>query len=492
MIRVFCEESDISAALVQQEGGSVADEDSEKARPLETKGAPDSKTAATEPNAPATGQQSANGQNGARQSDGAKREARPAHGRTGLKSGLAYAATVTLFLLLAKTFFEYSILGHQIELTTFAAFTGGLTHAPEKNRLDVVVLDIGGGTSAGDFGEFGLSEGFDVKHPTNRGRLKEIIDALADANAKAVAVDIDFSPDGGSFIDRAHDPDFFDHCLQVRAGMPVFLGVFRTRNFPSRNWLALPKYASLAVDLASTPGSSEAFTETHRFLVVPGREKQLPSLAYALASRYGHPLPGLPADWLTPFLLPTEEGSELGEGQLVNYSKVYALHTQRSIALTRAAILGTKADFEGRIVILGDDSGPHVAGDSINWPFGLSFPRVLYHASAFYTLTKAPLYEFNFWTRNVLDVLFAIPFFVIVFLRSRYEKADGEAQWRKVEKRAMWISLAFIFFAGVLLVFALHVMWLDFLLVMAALALHPHLNEWIESRLGPLVSHSGT
>jgi hypothetical protein len=416
---------------------------------------------------------------------GGKAETSQRH--TSLKSGLAYAALVTLFLLIIKSFFEFSAVGHEIELTTYAALTNGLTYTPEKNRLDVVVLDLGGGSKSNEeFGENGIANGFDVKHPTDRERLKEIIDALAEAKAKALAVDIDFSPDSGGFIDRVHDPEFFEHCLQVSTTMPVFLGVFRTRSLMPQRWLGLPKYASLAVDLASTTGASEAFTKTHRFLVIPGRERQLPSLAYSLASQTGLQAPTFPARVINAMLNPTEEDSESGEGQLVNYTKVFSFHTQRSVALTRAAILGTKADFEGRLVVLGDDSGPHLDSDSIKWRFGLTFPRVLYHASAIYTYTSSPLYEFNFWTRNVLDVMFALPFFILVILRSKYEHAGAESHWKRIERRTMWISQTVIFLVGIFLVFALNIMWLDFVLVMIALALHPFLNEWMESRIASI------
>ncbi|AET95237.1 hypothetical protein BSFA1_79680 (plasmid) [Burkholderia sp. SFA1] len=429
-----------------------------------------------------------NGREGGGAGGGGTDETQRTHRPRSLTSGLAYAAAVTLFLLLAKTFFEFTAFGHQIELVTFAALTRVLTQSPEKDRLDIVVLDLGGGTTDGSGG---LLNGFQVSAPTDRARLTEIIDALANVHAKAVAVDIDFSPNSGGFIDRQNDPTFFSHCLEIsNRTMPVFLGVFRARNFPARNWLGLPKYAPLAVDLGSTD-TSERFTETHRALVVPVRSQQLPSLSYALAQRYDHSLPGLPS-WLGYFLRPTEESAESGEGQLVNYGKVWALKTQRSVALTRSAILGAAADFEDRVVVLGDVTGPHAESDSINWPFGLEFPRVLYHASAFYTYTKAPLYEFNFWTRNALDILVASPFFILVVLRSRYAGALDTTRWKKIEKRTLWISEIVILVTGVILVFAARVMWLDFLLVMAALALHPFLNEWIESRVEPLVNRLGT
>jgi hypothetical protein len=61
----------------------------------------------------------------------------------------------------------------------------------------------------------------------------------------------------------------------------------------------------------------------------------------------------------------------------------------------------------------------------------------------------------------------------------------GEApdfSWAKIELKVVLFTIIAVVVVGLLLVFLLHIMWLDFLLIVFVLLLHRIIGEWWENR----------
>ncbi|MEC5407588.1 CHASE2 domain-containing protein [Paraburkholderia sp. MPAMCS5] len=412
---------------------------------------------------------------------------------------LAYAVVITALILCAKTFFESTAPGRLAEIGAFEFLEQRISNFTGA-RLPVVVLDIsklaGGGTDAAN------------PVPTSRPALREIISALVDAHAAVVGVDIDFAPGPAGWISRAEDPGFFDYCLSVNqtTRTKIRLGIFRTRQASPDGWLGLPKYQTLAADLAGThPEALNSMYRAVQWVVNQEGHNKLPSLGYAMAADYlqNSAVPDAPR-WLRPWLIqqeaPNESRSEPSpesqtqsksehdedepHGRLVNYSKLQQLQTERLRTLHRVSVVDAQDDFTGKIVILGDATQRNGA-DVFIPPGGDLTPGVFYHASAAYTFAFEPLYEFTPFTRNLLDIALGLPFFAIAVFKGKQTKHAGdehaEKRWERIEKVTIYASAVAVILLGLAFMLRWRIMWLDFILVIAALAAHPWLSGKAEA-----------
>jgi CHASE2 domain-containing sensor protein len=400
---------------------------------------------------------------------------------------LTYAAIVTAALMFTKYWFEKTPPGRWTETSVFSGSEMLLSKFSHQ-RLPVVVIDIQQ-----------LKDGFTAAAPTSRKELTDIITALSAVGAKAIGVDIDFSPDEHGYISRTEDPEFFDFCLKTSKTTPVFLGVYRTRFMGPESWLNQAKYQSLAADLAGNeiPGRKVTL-RAKPWLVVYPQKQELPAMGYALARAYAAPH-GLPETyaWLKPLVISdkVEEADARPEtvadeerGRLLNYSKLDQINTERSLATDSSAIKRAAADFAGKIVVLGDNDSRRNGGDVFHPPWHEDAPGVLFHSIGAYTFAFEPLFEFTHGTRTGIDLLLTLPFFLIAYLKARHaghaldavSSAAYEETWRKIELRTVLISTGVIILAGFGLFFICNVLWLDFVLVIAALAIHPFLSRWME------------
>ncbi|KWU26432.1 CHASE2 domain-containing protein [Burkholderia cenocepacia] len=434
--------------------------------------------------------------------------------RQSVPANLAYAVVITVLILCAKTFFESTAAGRLAEIGAFEFLEQRISNFTGA-RLPVVVLDIsklpGGGTDPTNL------------LPTPRPVLKEIISALVDARAAVVGIDIDFAPGPAGWISRAEDPAFFEYCLSVNetTRTRVRLGIFRTRQLGPDSWLGLPKYSSLAADLAGThPEALNSMYRAVQWVVNQERHDELPALGYAVAADYlrHSPAPNAPK-WLQPLLIkqepprelrpetphaaqsaaphdaqhepqrgPHDETSEHEEeetpGRLVNYSKLQQLQTERLRALHRVSVTDAQDDFAGKIVILGDATQRNGA-DVFIPPGGELTPGVFYHASAAYTFAFEPLYEFTTLTRTLLDVALGLPFFAVAIfkgLQARHaDDEHAEKRWQRIETLTLYASAVAVVVLGLVFMLRWRVMWLDFILVIVALAAHPWLSAKAEA-----------
>ncbi|HEX8072381.1 MAG TPA: tetratricopeptide repeat protein [Pyrinomonadaceae bacterium] len=397
----------------------------------------------------------------------ARDETLSAEGKS-LKGTLAFVGVGLLATLLLgglKVLFERSSVGHRAEVFAFELLQGQLPYFDPKNP--VVVLDTSDITRDPD---------------KSRATLAQIIPALTAQGPLAIGVDWEFSPRENEFA-SSKDPEFFDLCLEEkrRHGVPIFLGVDKRKAAPPKAWLGAEKYKELA---AAVGADRKDTTRLPIWIQKKGVDEPLPLLGYALAQAYAQKrdrqLPK-PPKWIR---WAVREGAEAApdsdffyEDRLVNYSNLEAIRlaAQRDLSATSVAESGRKS-YEGKIVILGDMSQGFT--DPFNVP-GASEPvgGVLLHASAAYTFAQAPLFEFRQWLRVALDLGLAMMIVVIVaVLRYRRAGERGFSLGRQ-QTKFVYLAMACVVVAGWLLVLFTRVMWLDFLLVVAALFLHPKLEE---------------
>jgi len=138
-------------------------------------------------------------------------------------------------------------------------------------------------------------------------------------------------------------------------------------------------------------------------------------------------------------------------------------------------------------VIVGD-AAEGVASDMFIIP-GQSrpVPGVFLHASAVYTQTIEPYYELNHGTKLVLDLAIGLIILLIITIL-RLMNTGNQVDWERKQKRYIWFAIIFCLIAGVIAVKISSILWLDFVLVIFALLLHPGAERRI-NKLLKLESH---
>lgn len=388
---------------------------------------------------------------------------------------LGYA--VTLLLVGASYVVEHTRAGHEVESFAYRVLQGQLAQTDQD--LPVVVADIT------------EMDGGSRENPTPRDRLEEIIEALADKGARAVALDIDFSPDKHGLRDPVRDKGFFDFCLKMKEErkVPVFLGVHDAQEATPQTWLGLEKYEDMAVSLDLRP------RETRKqpvYVRVKDAPYGLPSLGAALADAYRGKLEE--PRGLLGYALDTGESTvpSVPERRMhdkpyvehavapVNYSKLDQIMRERQ-SLTSADVVNQSGEkFRDKVVILGNgtrnDEHYNVAG----WEEPVL--GVYLHACVAYTLIREPLYEFRKPVRVGLDFVFSSIIILVAALGHARRARRGPAAHKK-ERRLLIITVLLTLAAGVAFVKFMQVMWLDFFLVVFALILHTPVEKKVHEFL---------
>jgi CHASE2 domain-containing sensor protein len=381
---------------------------------------------------------------------------------------------VTLLLVLLQSLVEKTSLGHKAKILTYEFLQGQLSPFSSEERLPILVVDISNIPGGKD-------------QPTPRETLRAIIEEMARQGAKAVAVDVDFSPNEDGWI-TDDDPKFFDFCLKLGrdGGVPVYLGVYRRRTDTSEAWLGLDKYKELAAAVAI---QRDDVSRMARWVQSSGVPERLPTLSAALAETYQRSLPG-PPKWLEGAVEITNDnlhGVERQIGEIrfaeapVNYSKLEQIEHETLTTISPTSVAEAGELFRGRMVLLGDATR---FTDPFNVP-GRARPvgGVYLQACAAYTLAIEPLYEFRARARLVLDLTISLLIlFCVEWARLCHTPKGGSFPQHIWQARFIWGAIALVTLTGIILIRCLSIMWLDFLLVVFALLLHPS----VEHRLGDL------
>jgi len=410
---------------------------------------------------------------------------------------------VTGVLLAFKMIIDHTPVGHRLDLLAYQVLHGQFAPFDTAKRPPVVVVDtsnIPGGKDA----------------PTSRLSLQHLVDAIAEKTPRAIAIDIDLSPDENGWkvkktvrdaqghITTLGDPDFFDHCLLVGQGrredlsykqpVTIYVGVYRTIAEPPESWLGLDKYKDLAVALI---GRKEDLTRMPQWVMRPGEHSErLRTLSAALSKSYVQKeergLPGPPGwlEWMLtvmPYqITPTQQdvisGSQLPAvsgfeyaSSLVNFSKLEEIERE-DLSCTSDGDPGDLGDkITDRMVILGDIAS---ATDKFNLPVRSEpVPGALVQACAALTFATDPVYEFKTSVQIGLDIIVSG---LLIWLLARDDQEEDSEDGKK-QSRILVCTILGVLIVGIVLVRWLYIMWFDFIAVAIALGFHPVL----ERRIGP-------
>jgi CHASE2 domain-containing sensor protein len=391
-------------------------------------------------------------------------------------ASIAIGLFTTLILLAGILAFERTDLGYRVESYGYEVLQSYLPSFNPGEDMPVVVVDVG------ELG--GGREG----HPTPRAKLEEVVGAIARQNPRAIALNMDFSPNEEGGWQNNDDWEFLEFCLGLREkDVLVFAGVERGAESLPDEWLGDWRYKPLAAGMRfQSPNAHRVF-----LWVKPAESPEaLPSISLALAESYRESLPKPPA-LLSPLLEKIEDykhETERRDGNeftytkaFVNYSILETIEAASLAASSGVTIEDNKWRFRDKLVIVG-----LIRGSEVKIPVpgrGTAVPGVLLQASATYTLAKSPLFEFTRGSRILLNLLPQLACVAVLgFLRYR-NRGNAAYDWHKQEWLAAVVTACLVFAGGIILVRYLGVLWFDFLLVVIALLLHPLIKQKIGARL---------
>jgi CHASE2 domain-containing sensor protein len=403
---------------------------------------------------------------------------------------LVVGLLVVAFLIFAMLQVEATRLGRWSNARGYEFLHSFLATYNPKEDLPVVVLDISD-----------LERAPDGTTPTDR--LREIVEALIESRAKAIAIDIDFSPR----LDAQHvlqtgprsetDEEFFEFLHeQKKKGVPVFVGAYNI-GVESKTWLGTEENQDLAADMTLFGENSDS-TEVRAWLQCPDNPR-LNSISKALADASGaHPPPPW---WLRAVLVNYEDEQHLKPSPennknnrqvlcqraytLVNYGKLELIQKLTLQTLDRKAIVEARngkgqSKFQDKLVIVGNGQRDKATDSFV--VIGRDEPDegvfgVYVHAIAAYTLVADPVYRFKHWFTILLDGLLGALVVVGLFVVRRRRPAGGSFSLHTWESIFIFTSIVIVLLLGFILVKAYNILWLDFALVILALLLHSKVQD---------------
>jgi CHASE2 domain-containing sensor protein len=348
---------------------------------------------------------------------------------------------------------------------------------------------------------------------TPRASLEELVLALQDACAKAVAIDIDFSPDHNVFVGQT-DPEVFERWRRSQA--PVILGVERSAGGPPEAWLGKREFAALAGGIV-VPYDAGKLTEHStlpgqypvlipRLDANPRVEKDgssLPTLAVALAATENKNLARTLlredslidrfTDSIARQTLAGEDGPKIPQFA-VDYSSADQLEASSILAKWQQGHLTGANDWstvEDKLVLVGDVRNPSAA-DRFPLPDGRTTSGVVHHAAATTTLLTTPLRVFGPRTRAAANIV-CVALVLTIILPLKKRRRNFWHSPKRIQKylvRPVLKCLIIFGFTLTLSVAALHyiqVLWIDCLVM----ALGGVLDAFIEEPKSAAIDLAG-
>ncbi|PZP32811.1 MAG: hypothetical protein DI603_08995 [Roseateles depolymerans] len=394
---------------------------------------------------------------------------------------------VASLLIGSKLLVEATPFGHWAEEQTYS-FLAGLLPNFAKDGAPVQVLDIShlGGRISTDGKRL---------EPTDRKQLLELLNAVAQQQPLAIGVDSDFSPSDrwtGGWVTNA-DPAFFEDCqkLSKRLRVPIYLGVFRSIREQPKAWLGVPAFKDMAAGLwLPKPDARrlplEFRTARSETAIASGQTSEiLPSLGAALARsvRIDDPAPltisktFLELDTTRKLKVDLDGSALLVKDSMVDYSFIDQMEREVLIKVTPDEVRKNGDRLRGRVVLLGNATDE--AGDKFPVPIGPENRNGIFlHAVLASSLIAHPLYEFKHGTRLLLDaVISSLLVGAVVLLSKRTTDEDEE---HAVETRVLLAAVAIVLVSGIIFLIASRIVWLDFLLVVFFLLVHPSAESRIK------------
>lgn len=331
--------------------------------------------------------------------------------------------------------------------------------------------------------------GADRVNATNRAVLKQVITHLLTLKPKAIAVDVDMSPDEYGPIEG--DEDLLQFCASAGKETKIFFVANRSLARSPDEWLGSPKFTFMAVHTLVAP---EAHTQGIALdeLEIPGQETMPPSLPRALAQSNGPQLKERDTN-MEQLLFPVEQDFRFtsngvpAHGYFVNEGMIDVLNGADSgDHLIQVSGTGDFQDqpelIQGRMILIGDAQDD---ADKLFLPGREErVPGLFFQAASTYTMAQSPLYVFKEWFVLVLNLVFAtVTLLAVLGLRKLARKLLRLKQPLRKEFVSVVVALFAIFLTvgmGVALVAYSHVLWLDFILFAIVFAIHGTIERVVE------------
>ena len=392
------------------------------------------------------------------------------------------ALGLTALLIVAQALAQRTTWGHRIEVIAFELLQGQLSPFDPAEELPVVVVDISDIKNKD-------SEVIDLE------RLTQVITAIAEQKPRAIGVDVVVTPESPSENGSETEPDqktidanyfkFLDFChdtIKTKKGVPIFLAVGQRTVEAPTEWLGDAKYKELAATIIvpredtnrmpiwfKADADAEKLFSMSASLARASRRVHLPvGLAWAVESA-DEEFPGTQKK--------LKENMEYADA-LANYSKLEAIQQNKLLTISETSVREAAEKFRGRIVILGDATREKAVDTFVVAGRNEPVAGVYLHASAAYTFAREPMYEFKPVVRFLLDLMLSLTAIGWVGIARFRHLGDKRAfNWHKLQKR---LALGFLIGAGVLAILLVRItgiLWLDFLMVMLAMWIHPKIEE---------------
>jgi CHASE2 domain-containing sensor protein len=392
---------------------------------------------------------------------------------------------VAVALILGKEWLDqHTQIGEELQLATFSWFQHRLASKEGDAQLPVAVVDL---SSIKVEPIKGARRG---EAATPRGQLKDLLrDLLVEHRARAVGIDVDFSPENeGRVPVTPKDHDFFDFCLRLRTetGKKIYLGAARTVLLKRESWLGPEKYKDLAANILAPRAE---VTKMMKCVEVNGSETcEGDSMAALLAKELKdvvEPQPSHFAEklcWLFEQVSTQRLSGDVAVGLFpLDYSQLTTLISREHTIDARA--IATSGDFfKNNIALLGD-ADPDQSADKFNVP-GVHepVPGIYIHASAIYTLLRAPLYTLTEFGRWFVDLSLALFVIVGIFAIRWYYSSRTVLQVavHRLQGLLVDVVVVLVLVVGVLLTRVHRVLWTDFTLAIFALFVHPASERYVK------------
>jgi CHASE2 domain-containing sensor protein len=402
---------------------------------------------------------------------------------------------MTIILVGIKILIEHTRVGHRLDLFTFEVLESTLSPFNPNEELPIVVLDIS-------------------KIKENSGqivdlvKLKDVISALSKEKPRAIGIDVVLTPeeddapsDANSRKNRTQRAtdylDFLEYCFNLReqTGIPIFVSVGERTLDKPQEWLGRAKYKDLAVTTILNKADK---TRVPIWIKADTGAERLLSLSAAMARSYSKPIVPTGLSWAietTEEELPgtqrhLDENIEYADAP-VNYSKLEAIQQNKELTISSDSIREAGEKFHSKMVLLGDGT-TEKAVDRFNIPGrDAVIPGVYVNACAAYTFAHEPLYELNLIVRMALDILLSLTLFAsVAFVRLQHLQDKRTFNANRHQSAFTYVVVIFILVTALLLVYALGLLWLDFLLLAIVVWLHPTWEKivlWLYMRIRKFV-----
>jgi hypothetical protein len=380
-------------------------------------------------------------------------------------AGFFIGLLFTVMLIGANWAFERTHWGAEILSMSYNLLQRQLASGAAEEDLPVIIVDINDLKTDKD------------SQATPRKALEALIDQIAKQHPKAIGIDLDFSPDEHGYITQ-DDPDFFDYCLALKSKTPIFLGIWRSQANPPSEWLGVEGYKDIAASIMIPKEDTREMVK--RTVSEDGRQT-----GRTMAGALVNSIPEAEDDilvclnWAVESVSKTRLSPDLSVEQfLVDYSPLKALEKERLHTKSPEVISDQGRLLKNKFVLVGDAT-IGAQGDNFVIPgHGGTTPGVYFHACAVYTLAKAPLYQLTLRGRLTIDLLLsAVVIGSVTVIRLRYRTAAQTVANHRIQRAFTLVMALAAFVGGYVFVARTRIFWDDFMLVIAALLLHPYVEQ---------------